>query len=130
MVRVKFYDAVLDNFLNNTNGEVGRWLKKATMPVLAESRIRVGVRTGALRSSIHMRHSRDPRGQQVWIGSKLNYALAHHEGTPPHQIKPKNGRYLKFASRGRIIYAQSVNHPGSKANRYLSDSLKNKLRLK
>ena len=91
---------------------------------MAAAKAQVGVRTGALRSSIHMRHLRDSRGQYVKIGSNLDYALLHHQGTKPHVIRPDRAKVLRFVRGSRIIYTTSVMHPGTKANRYLSDNLK------
>jgi hypothetical protein len=127
MTRVVFYDVVLNDLLKDPSGAVGRYLKNKGNEILTSARARVGVRTGALRASLHMRHMRDPRGQQIWVGSKLNYALAHHEGTKPRVITPKSGKMLRFVSRGQVVYAHSVNHPGTKANRYLADALRDKL---
>ena len=127
MTKVVFYDVVLNDLLKDPSGAVGRYLKNKGNEILTSARARVGVRTGALRASLHMRHMRDPRGQQLWIGSQLNYALAHHEGTKPHVITPKSGKMLRFVSRGQVVYAHSVNHPGTKANRYLADALRDKL---
>ena len=109
--------------LNNPSGDVGRYLAKKGRIVQAAARAQVGVRSGALRSSIHMRHLRDSRGQFVKIGSALNYALLHHEGTKPHIIVPNRATVLRFVSRGRVVYAHAVMHPGTKANRYLTDNL-------
>lgn len=127
MAKVIYYGGALDRLLNQEGGPVGRYLKEKGNEILIAARSRVGVRTGALRASLHMRHMRDPRGQQLWIGSKLNYALAHHEGTKPHVITPKSGKMLRFVSRGQVVYAHSVNHPGTKANKYLADALRDKL---
>ena len=88
------------------------------------ARAQVGVRTGALRASIHMRHMRDTRGQYVKIGSPLNYALIHHEGSKPHLIKPNKAHVLRYVSKGRVMYAHAVMHPGTKPNRYLTDNLR------
>jgi len=127
MARVKFYDSVLDNFLNNPNGEVGRFLNDKGKEIITAARAMVGVRTGSLRSSIHMRHMRDPRGQRIWVGSTLDYALAHHEGTAPRLVASKSGKMLRFVSRGQIVYAHAVQHPGNEANRYLSKALEAKI---
>lgn len=127
MAKVIYYGGALDRLLNQEGGSVGQYLKNKGNEILTSARSRVGVRTGALRASLHMRHMRDPRGQQLWIGSKLNYALAHHEGTKPHVITPKSGKMLRFVSRGQVVYAHSVNHPGTKANKYLADALRDKL---
>jgi len=116
--------AEMDFLLNNPNGSVGRYLARKGRIITAAARAQVGVRTGALRASIHMRHLRDSRGQFVRIGSALNYALMHHEGTRPHVIAAKRTSVLKFVNRGRIIYAHAVMHPGTKPNRYLTDNLR------
>jgi hypothetical protein len=127
MANVRFYAVVLDDLLNNPNGSVGDFLDKKGKDILALAKAKVGVRTGNLRNSLHMRHMRDARGQYVWVGSTLDYALAHHEGTGPRTITPKSGKVLRFVSRGQIVYAHSVQHPGTKANRYLSEALRAKV---
>ena len=127
MAKVIYYPGALDRLLNQEGSPVGQYLKRKGNEILVSARARVGVRTGALRASLHMRHMRDPRGQRIWIGSDLNYALAHHEGTKPHVITPKSGKMLRFVSRGTVVYAHAVNHPGTKANKYLADALRDKL---
>jgi hypothetical protein len=92
--------------------------------ITVAAKAQVGVRTGALRASIHMRHLRDSRGQYVKIGSGLDYALLHHNGTRPHIIRPDRAKVLRFVRGGKVIFAHSVRHPGTKANRYLTDNLK------
>ena len=124
MAIVVIRKAELDFMLNNPSGDVGRYLAKKGRMVQAAAKAQVGVRTGALRASIHMRHLRDSRGQYLKIGSELNYALLHHEGSKPHLIVAKRATVLRFVNRGRVVYAHSVMHPGTKANRYLTDNLK------
>jgi hypothetical protein len=125
MARVVFREPKLDAYLNQPGGEVGRFLHRQGYKVLSGARAQVGSRTGALRASLHMRHLRDPRGQYVRIGSPLSYALLHHEGTSPHLIRPKPpNRVLRFASRGTIVMTSLVRHPGTRPNRYLTDSLR------
>ena len=124
MTTVTIRKTELDFMLNNPSGDVGKYLAKKGRIVQAAAKAQVGVRSGALRSSIHMRHLRDSRGQFVKIGSSLNYALLHHEGTKPHIIVPDRATVLRFVSRGRVVYAHAVMHPGTKANRYLTDNLK------
>ena len=116
--------AELNFLLDSPSGDVGRYLARKGRMVQVAAMAQVGVRTGALRSSIHMRHLRDSRGQFIKVGSSLNYALLHHEGTKPHIIVPDRATVLRFVSRGRVVYAHAVMHPGTKANRYLTDNLK------
>jgi hypothetical protein len=124
-VRVTFREPRLNVYLNSPGGEVGRFLHRQGYKVLTGARAQVGTRTGALRASLHMRHLADPRGQYVRIGSPLRYALLHHEGTRPHLIRPvAPNRVLRFASKGTVVMTNLVRHPGTKANRYLTDNLK------
>lgn len=124
MATVVFRPAALDKYLNSPGGEVGRYLSRKGRIVEAAAKRQVGVRTGALRTSIHMRHLRDSRGQYIKIGSSLPYARMHHEGTRPHMIYPVRAQVLKFVTKGRLIYTHAVRHPGTKANKYLTDNLK------
>lgn len=112
-----------DFFFNNPRGNVGLWLRARGRRLLAAAKRQVGVRTGALRASLHMRHYRDPRGQYLKIGSSLEYALMHHNGTRPHLILPRKRQVLQFYSRGQIVTTHLVRHPGTRPNRYLTDNL-------
>ncbi len=116
--------AGMEYLLRSQNGPVGKDLRRRGLRVMAGARAQVGVRTGALRASIHMRHMADTRGQYVRVGSNLNYARLHHDGTSPHIIKPNRKQVLKFATKGQIIFAHVVKHPGTKPNRYLTDNLR------
>jgi hypothetical protein len=124
MAKVVFYDSVLDNLLNSPRGEVGRYLKGKGDDIIDLAQKQVGVRTSKLKNSIaHKRHFKDSRGQQMWIGSSVRYALVHHEGRGPQTIVPRSAKVLRFVSKGQIIFADKVVQKGTKANKYLSDPL-------
>jgi hypothetical protein len=114
----------LDTLLNKPQGTVGRYLARKGSRITAAARGQAGFKTGQLRASIHMRHMRDTRGQYLKIGSSVPHAYMHHEGTKPHLIMPRKRRTLRFFSKGFMVYAQLVRHPGTKPNRYLTDNLK------
>lgn len=120
---VNWNAAQLDYLLNNPAGPVGRDLARRGRKVLMAATMQVGVETGRLKKSLKMTHERNARGQFVMVGSKLNYALLHHEGSRPHIITPNRAQVLAFSSKGRVIYTTQVRHPGTKANRYLKDNL-------
>lgn len=127
VVNVKIYRANLNKFLLTNTGERDLWkymeLRGAKAVLGAKSK--VGVKTGALRDSIHMRHTSTSRGQQLWIGSEKSYAYLHHQGTKPHMIVPKKpGGVLKFSGKGGVVITTSVMHPGTRANPYLSSQLR------
>lgn len=120
---VTIYRPVLDYYLHNQDGGLGRFLKKRGRLIMALAKRQVGVNTGALKDSIKMIHERSGNWAQVKIGSRLDYAYAHHEGTKPHIITPRDANILRFSAGGRVIYTHEVNHPGTRPNRYLSDQL-------
>jgi hypothetical protein len=121
--KLVIYKTQLDYVLNSPQGDVGRYLRKRGILMTASAKNQVGVKTGNLRQSIQMVHSRNSIFQYIKIGSNLNYALAHHEGTKPHIITPNEANILRFSAGGRVVYTHKVNHPGTRPNRYLSDQL-------
>jgi hypothetical protein len=128
MARLIFREPAMDRLLLSPSGDVGKYLAKKGRLIEAGAKRQVGVQTGALRASIHMRHFSDPRGQYVKIGSSLNYARMHHEGTKPHLIRPNTAHMLRFYSKGQIVFAHMVRHPGTPANRYLTDNMRRVIR--
>ena len=120
---IVFRRPVLDKFLNSPSGPVGRYLYGRGLRVLIAARSQVGVKTGKLKASLEIEHSRRGPGQQVKVGSPLNYALVHHEGARPHIIVPRRAEALRFSARGRIVYTRIVRHPGTRPNKYLTDNL-------
>lgn len=124
----KFKDIVfrkpeLDHYLHEPRGAVGQYMKKRGLIILDLAKRQVGVSTGALRTSIRLIHERYGASQRMKIGSDLPYAFDHHEGTKPHLITPRDTEFVRFSSKGRVIYTRQVMHPGTKPNKYLSDQL-------
>jgi hypothetical protein len=113
----------LDVMLKQPQGEVGRWLRKRGTMIQSAAKAQAGIQTGALKASIKLIHERTVFGQMLTIGSPLSYALVHHEGSRPHVITPKNAKMLRFTSKGRVVYARTVLHPGTRPNKYLADNL-------
>jgi hypothetical protein len=113
----------MDFVLKNPNGTVGLFLRAGASRIVTAAKAQVGVRTGALQSSIMYTQERTAYGQKVRIGSSLGHALIHHEGVRPHRISGRDGGILRFSQRGRIVYDRTVMHPGSAPNKYLADNL-------
>lgn len=118
-----FRRAELDMYLNNPRGTVGRYMRRRGVWMMTSAKGQVGKKTGALERSIKLVHSRGSLGQFMSIGSALNYALVHHQGSKPHIITPNDANILRFSAGGRIVYTHKVNHPGTRPNRYLTDQL-------
>lgn len=125
---VKIYDSILLAELNTNKGTLWRYLERRSDIAVNAAKRQVGVKTGNLKRSIHKRHLGNYNGQYVWIGSKLSYAYAHHEGTAPRTIKAEAGGVLVFGGtrsfKGRVIRTPEVSHPGTRANPFLRDQLK------
>jgi hypothetical protein len=122
--QLTLYKPILNFELNNRRGMVGRYLHEVAILIQTGAKTQVGVRTGQLRRSIKIQHIDGSIGQSVKIGSSLHYAYLHHEGTRPHLIVPKTaGSPLRFRSGARIVHTTLVRHPGTRANRYLTDHL-------
>jgi hypothetical protein len=124
LTNVIIYDAALDKELRSPSGILWKYMEKRGKLAVEAAKKQVGVKTGALRMSIHMKHLANSTGQYVWIGSNKNYAYIHHQGSRPHLITPSRAATLRFTSGGRVVYARSVLHPGTKPNRYLSSQMK------
>lgn len=128
MSQVIIYKEELRKFLNTNHKDkktLWKWMEEKGDEAVAGARRAVGVKTGALRLSIHKRHLGNLTGQYMWIGSEKSYALLHHEGSRPHLIRPiAPNKTLVFSRGARLVYARQVMHPGTKPNRYLSSQLR------
>jgi hypothetical protein len=123
-IRVNIDDPAVKSLLNAPEQAVGRHMLKKAKLIQAAAKRQVGYRTGRLQRSIRIySHQRHTQGQSIFIGSSVPYALLHHEGTRRHRIEARNKSYLRFRSGTKIVFRKSVNHPGTKPNRYLTDNL-------
>lgn len=122
---LQIYDNALRIYLNTPAGDLWKYMEKRGQRAVIGAKQQVGVRTGALKRSIHMKHLGNLTGQYLWIGATQSHALAHHEGTKAHRIAPNPpNKVLRFNSGTRVVFAREVNHPGTKPNRYLSSQLR------
>lgn len=128
MAQVTIYKAELRRFLNTNHDDrktLWKWMEEKGNEAVIGAKEKVGVRTGALRASIHKRHLGNLTGQYLWIGSEKSYAELHHNGSRPHLIRPISpNRTLVFSKGSRLVFASKVMHPGTKPNPYLSSQLR------
>lgn len=81
------------------------------------------VRTGRLRAGNQMQVDA-PTGWRVEgrVFNDTEYALAVHNGTPPHVIRPRNAQALRFeGAGGGIVFATVVHHPGTRPRPFLAE---------
>lgn len=117
--------AAIRYVLRGQGGPVWNDISKRTRRAHTMARAQVGKDTRALYRSISYRVSVGSRGGVTGtVVADDPKALMHHEGTVPHIIAARKAKSLRFKSRGRIVYAKVVRHPGTRPNRYLTDSLR------
>jgi hypothetical protein len=128
MAQVTIYKSELRRFLNTPHDDkktLWKWMEEKGNEAVRGAKDKVGVKTGALRTSIHKRHLGNLTGQYLWIGSEKSYAELHHNGSRPHMIRPISpNRTLIFSKGSRLVFASQVMHPGTKPNPYLSSQLR------
>jgi hypothetical protein len=85
----------------------------------------VKVRTGNLRSTISTSTEATSTRITARVLAAAPYALAVHEGTAPHTIRPRNKKVLCWRppGGGDLVFARQVKHPGTKARPFLRDAL-------
>lgn len=80
------------------------------------------VDTGRLRNSIRVKVV----GMSLLI-SGTNYMADVEFGSPPHEIRPKSKKALKFSIDGSEIFAKVVQHPGNAPNPFIRTTIRKKL---
>jgi phage gpG-like protein len=120
--------AAVARLLRDPAGGVARDLLRRGKRVESRAKTLVGVDSGRLRASITATLVTVNGNPACRIGTNVEYALAHHNGTglygPSGQrIRPRRGRLLVFTPRGaaRPVFARSV--AGSRPNPFLKDAL-------
>lgn len=85
----------------------------------------VHVRTGTLRSSQQTPFVMVAGGKLVGVAQNIaKYARYVHDGTKPHEIRPRHGKLLAgWSHNGAPVFTPLVNHPGTKARPWLRDAL-------
>lgn len=99
--------------------------------VLPAAKRMVGVDTGRLRANTREQSgvlASGPFSQVVsgWTGTQggaRSYVMPHHDGTPPHIIRARNAKTLRFEWRGQIVFRRQVRHPGTRGTRFLTRAL-------
>lgn len=124
MANVHIDEVAFRAFIHDPDGPIRQELRRRARNVQRRARQLVGVDSGALRSSIHVADLETIGSPSVSIRSNLPYALAHHQGTRPHVIRPNSERFLRFKVAGKIVYVRQVQHPGTRPNPYLARALR------
>lgn len=115
-------------------GMTGQWTLKRGNDVAAHSRLIApkpgqskGYATGETASNIKVVGPTVGRlGPEVDIVADTDHAIFVHEPTHAHIIKPRFTNKLVFFSRkaGRVLFKDSVFHPGTRGNPFLVNALR------
>lgn len=102
-------------------------LRRRARNVQAAAKAQVGVKSGRLRGTIRIEEGGNLRGVAASVTvvagrPGMRYTGWHHDGTRAHDIYPTRKQALKFTGGGGVVFARRVRHPGTKANRFLTDS--------
>jgi hypothetical protein len=114
-----------DQVFRHRNGLLGRDTERRARRVETAARRQAGVRTGVLRARIGSSWVTSRPDELVMkVGSDVDHALMHHEGTRPHVIRVRSSKAMRYVNnRGEVVFARQVQHPGTHPNRYLADNL-------
>jgi hypothetical protein len=127
-VHVVFNEPAFRREFQSWEGDVGQWLSSKTESLEVLAKGSAGVDTGRLIAEIRTARDQTTGGDlEARVGANpdvdlgIGYGYWNHEGTFPHEIRPRRpGGVLRFRSRGMVVYATKVNHPGTKATKYLT----------
>jgi hypothetical protein len=112
-------------------GPPGRDFERRERTLEYRQRSEAPRRTGKLAGDIAMRRMTSDPGRFLEAAVGVNpgqrgqtgYALYQSQGTRPHIIRPKYARALRFVVAGVVVYAQRVQHPGTRPDPYLTRHL-------
>lgn len=95
--------------------EVGPLVRSA---LKVESPVAPGPGSGRLRDSIRYERSTGAGEMALTFSTTVPYARYVLDGTPPHLIRPRAARALRFTQGGQTHFSQLVHHPGTRANKF------------
>lgn len=100
--------------------EAIRKIRAGQRTTLNSAKLRSPVDTGQMRGSHHASNitvAGDRISGEVTV--EQDYAMAVHEGTRPHVIRPRRAKWFAWGKGKGRVFARSVNHPGTKARPWL-----------
>jgi len=123
--RLVMDQAKIRELTTGSTGPVFLLVQSLTRAVETRARQEAPVRTGKLRRSIKAGPV-TAKGTTVHgsVTAHAEHGIFVHEGTRPHVIRARKAKALRFVVDGRVVFAQSVNHPGTKPNKFMLRAVK------
>ena len=120
-VEVRIDPGRITRLLRLRGGLAERGLRKRTERVanIAERKA-----PGTMGAYISWKVGEGPKGLQGVIVCDHPAVRFVLDGTRPHVIRPRRAKALRFDSGGRTVFAKVVHHPGTRANNFLAEALR------
>ena len=86
----------------------------------AQQSHRFHTRTGLLERSITKEEFTGTIGGRVYLDDTMAaYGPFVHQGTRPHDIKPREKTVLRWPVRGGFVFSKHVHHPGTRPDQFI-----------
>lgn len=129
--RFTFLPGEPKNFVYTEPGIRNDLHRRMKTRVLPAAKRFVGVDTGRLRANTREQQgvsASGPFSQVVsgWTGTQggaRSYVMPHHDGSPPHIIRARRAKTLRFVWRGEVVFRRQVRHPGTRGTKFLTRAL-------
>lgn len=108
----------------SVNALAERNVAEVARQVEARAKALAPVDTGRLRGSIKTTRRLSLRGPQYTVSTNVEYAPYVENGTRPHVIRPRRKKALRFRTAGGVVIVAKVNHPGTRAQPFLSRAVR------
>ncbi|MEU0272273.1 hypothetical protein [Streptomyces sp. NPDC006307] len=120
-VEVRIDQGRIARLLRARGGIAERVLRRRTARVadIAERRA-----PGSMGDYVSWTIQQGPRGLQGVVTCDHPAVRFVLDGTRRHVIRPRRAKALAFDMGGRRVFAKRVNHPGTKANNFLAEALR------
>jgi hypothetical protein len=126
--KVRMLEGEPKAFVNDPKGGVVYDMERRLRTVAGIAKLKCNVRTGLLLTTIRTRTNLKANGWPTFdviagkSGARTVPVLVD-QGSPPHVIRARRKKALRFVVNGQVRFATKVNHPGYRGSGFLTKSL-------
>ncbi|MET9818342.1 hypothetical protein [Streptomyces sp. NPDC006355] len=120
-VEVRVNPGALDRLLRRRGGPAERRLRAKTRRV---ADIAAAQAPGSMGDYVDWRVEEGRRGLQGVITCDHPAVFYVLDGTPPHIIRARRAKYLRFEVGGQVLFRKMVRHPGTDPNDFMGRALR------
>ena len=118
MININVSDEAIKLF-NQKSESLKELIRKRAVAKLADeiyqnafNRADAHTQTGVMLSALYNRKKSDLRYEVGIDNKRASYGIFVHNGTKPHEIKPRNRKFLRWVAGSEFVFATKVKHPG------------------